>query len=75
MKLRPIHAQQLVRFLREQGYREVRQRGSHLIMENAAGRLVVVPMHAKEIGLGLLRTIIRETGMTREEFLKKLEMM
>ncbi len=51
------------------GYEYDRQRGSHLILRQSAypHRRVVVPDH-KEIAKGTLRSIIRETGLTVEEF-------
>jgi predicted RNA binding protein YcfA (HicA-like mRNA interferase family) len=52
----------------------VRQRGSHVILKHPDGRVTVVPVHSGEdIGRGLLSKIIKDTRMTREQFLKLLE--
>ena len=73
MRLRPISAKRLLSLLAKAGYSQIRQKGSHVVLRNAAGRLIVVPLHSREIGTGLLREIIREMGLTREEFLRLLE--
>ncbi len=75
MRLRPISAKRLLSLLAKAGYSQIRQKGSHVVLLNPAGRLIVVPLHSREIGTGLLREIIRELGMTREEFLRMLERM
>jgi len=52
------------------GFEIVRQRGSPLYMKHKDGRCTVVPMHTgREIGRGLLKRIINEIDISREEFL------
>ena len=46
-----------------------RMEGSHMILIGPAGRRLTVPKH-RELGLGLLRSLIRDAGLTREEFLE-----
>ncbi len=55
------------------GYEFDRQRGSHIILRQSASpfRRVIVPDH-KEVAKGTLRSIIRETGLTINEFIKLL---
>ena len=50
------------------------RRGSHIILRNTAPphRRLTVPNH-KEIAKGTLRSIIREAGLTVEEFVKLLD--
>jgi predicted RNA binding protein YcfA (HicA-like mRNA interferase family) len=56
------------------GFKPVRQRGSHVILKREDGKVIVVPVHGgEEIGRGLLSKIIKDAGLTREEFLKLLE--
>lgn len=69
MKLKPVPPKKVVSVLIDLGYSPIRQKGSHLILQNGEGKLSVVPMHQKDIGVSLLREIIRELGITREEFL------
>ncbi len=52
------------------GFAEIGQQGSHVKFGRATGgrrRVTIVPRH-REIGAGLLRAIIRQAGLTREEF-------
>ena len=46
--------------------------GSHMILLNASGRRLSVPRHA-ELGGGLLRALIKDAGLSRQEFLKSLQ--
>ena len=46
--------------------------GSHRFYRHADGRTTVVPMHSnKDIKRGLLKGILDEIRMTREEFFQK----
>jgi len=59
--------------LRKLGFKEIRQKGSHVFLEHADGRATVVPMH-KGIKIGLLLKIIKQDlKMSKEEFFKLLE--
>jgi predicted RNA binding protein YcfA (HicA-like mRNA interferase family) len=55
--------------LRKVGYEQDRQRGSHIVLRQAAAphRRVVVPDH-KEVAKGTLRAIIKQVGLTVDEF-------
>ena len=49
------------------------QRGSHIFLKHPDGRSTVVPVHKTEdLGRGLLRKIIHDADMTKEEFLELL---
>ena len=74
MNLRPIPAKKVIKVLNKIGFEVVRQRGSHVILKYPDGRVTIVPVHSGEdIGRGLLSKIIKDTRMTREQFLKLLE--
>jgi len=74
LSLRPVPAKRIIKLLSKIGFEVVRQRGSHVIMKHPDGRVTVVPVHSGEdIGRGLLSRIIKDTRMTREQFLKLLE--
>ena len=49
-----------------------RPEGSNMILVGPMGRRLSVPRH-RELGRGLLRSLIRDAGLTREEFLKLLQ--
>jgi predicted RNA binding protein YcfA (HicA-like mRNA interferase family) len=64
-----VFGREVVKALTRVGYERDRQRGSHIIprQEKYPHRRVVVPDH-KEVAKGTLRAIIRETGLTVDEF-------
>lgn len=64
-----ISGREVVRALKKIGYEQDRQRGSHMILRqtDSPHRRVTVPDH-KEIAKGTLRAIIREVGLTVDEF-------
>lgn len=73
MNLKPIPADKLIKALAKVGFNPVRKRGSHLLMKNDEGKTIVIPVHKGEVlGRGLPSKIIREAGLTREEFLRLL---
>jgi predicted RNA binding protein YcfA (HicA-like mRNA interferase family) len=49
------------------GFVEVSQRGSHKKFRHA-GRIVIVPDPRKEIPLGTFFSIVRQSGLRREDF-------
>jgi len=74
VSLRPLPADKVIKVLVRLGFKPVRQRGSHVILKREDGKVIVVPVHGgEEIGRGLLSKIIKDAGLTREEFLKLLE--
>jgi predicted RNA binding protein YcfA (HicA-like mRNA interferase family) len=59
-----------MRLLAENGFLFVRQRGSHVVMQKATESgtaTVVVPDH-KELRIGTLQSIIRQSQLPRELF-------
>lgn len=53
------------------GFRVVAQRGSHIRLKGqreGVARVVIVPNHP-EIAPGTMQSILRQAGLTREEFL------
>jgi len=69
-----LKAKDLIKILGEIGFREMRQRGSHLFFQHPDGRTTLVPIHSNEdIGRGLLRRILRETDISPDEFLKLMK--
>jgi predicted RNA binding protein YcfA (HicA-like mRNA interferase family) len=65
----------VVRALRSAGFAVERTVGSHHVMAfpNDPTRTVIVPVHAgRDLKPGTLRSIIRQAGLTVEEFTKLL---
>ena len=69
-KLRVLSGREICRIFERHGFREIRQRGSHIIMQrrDTHGTVTVpVPDHA-ELRIGLLMSIIRQSRIPRAEF-------
>jgi predicted RNA binding protein YcfA (HicA-like mRNA interferase family) len=66
--LPPISGKDLIRILLQQGFFISRQSGSHVILRHADGRGTTVPLHAhRDLGKGLLRQILRDSGLTPDD--------
>ena len=73
-RLRRVSGGEAVHALEKLGFVQVRQRGSHVVLrretsEGAKG--CVVPMH-RELAVGTLRGILKQAGVTVDEFLEQL---
>jgi predicted RNA binding protein YcfA (HicA-like mRNA interferase family) len=64
-----VSGREVMKALRKIGYEQDRQRGSHIVLRQttAPHRRIVVPDHA-EVAKGTLRAIIRQVGLTVDEF-------
>jgi predicted RNA binding protein YcfA (HicA-like mRNA interferase family) len=70
-KLVPISGRNLCKILRKLGFEEIHGKGSHIRFRHPDGRRTVVPVHAnEEIGISLLRDILRQIKLNREEYEK-----
>ena len=73
-KITPINPYKLIKILGKIGFKPIRQKGSHVILMNEQRVRIVVPVHpGKKLKPGLIRTIVREAGLTREKYFKLLE--
>ncbi|RJP31401.1 MAG: type II toxin-antitoxin system HicA family toxin [Candidatus Omnitrophota bacterium] len=69
-KLRILSGKEVCSILKNHGFEEIRQRGSHVVMQKklSQGTITVpVPDH-DEIRMGTLQSIIRQSGLPRSEF-------
>lgn len=69
-RLRTLSGADACRILQANGFRHVRQRGSHAIMQKAVPGSTItvpVPMHS-ELRTGTLLSIIRQSGLPRALF-------
>lgn len=72
-KLPVLKPTELVRLLERLGFQRIRQKGSHLYLRHPDGRATVVPIHkGEDLPPGLLRSILHDIELTREEFLNLL---
>jgi predicted RNA binding protein YcfA (HicA-like mRNA interferase family) len=71
-KLPVVSGAQCVKALGKTGFEVYRQRGSHIVMvRKSPPAQTTIPDH-KELDRGTLRAIIRQTGLTVEEFVALL---
>ena len=72
MRLPLLSSKELCKFLEKEGFKEIRQKGSHKFFRHPDGRSTVVPVHSgKDIKRGLLKGILDEIRMNREDFFKR----
>ena len=71
-KLGNISGKEAAKAFQRAGWDAIGQVGSHLMMVKPGARVnLSIPQH-KELSLGTLRSLIRNAGMTVEEFLSLL---
>jgi predicted RNA binding protein YcfA (HicA-like mRNA interferase family) len=66
-KLPRTSGAEVIRALRRLGFEQVRQSGSHVIMRRDT-KGCVVPLHA-EIKVGTLASVLRQAGVSTEDFM------
>ncbi len=69
-KLRVLSGKQVCSILSQHGFVEVRQRGSHIVMQkNLPETTITVPVpNHSELRIGTLQSIIRQSGVSKSEF-------
>lgn len=68
-KLPSLKARKLIKVLNKLGFSQVRQKGSHAFFSHTDGRTTVIPIHpTKEVGKGLLRSILHDIQLSPDEF-------
>lgn len=75
MKLPLVSGNDVIKLLQKEGFIVVRQKGSHVSLHKKIDNktlLVVVPLK-KEIRKGTLLSVIKQAGMTRDEFINKIK--
>lgn len=66
-----ISGDKFVHAMRKVGYTWDHTEGSHMILLHTSGRRLSVPRH-KELGRGLLRALIKDAGLSAQEFIRLL---
>ncbi|AKA49454.1 hypothetical protein IX51_10490 [uncultured archaeon] len=61
----------VIKALSKAGFVFDHQTGSHITLVNSEGKKITVPNH-KELGPGILRAIIKQAGLTVDEFIRLL---
>ncbi len=69
----PAKAKDLQKVARKLGFRMVRQKGIHARWKHPDGRATTIPVHGdREIGNWLFYEILKQLGITEEDFRKLL---
>jgi len=68
-KLITISGKKFCKILEQLGFEKIYGKGSHVRFKHPDGRRTVVPVHGNEdLGKGLLRTILNQVDLTKEEY-------
>jgi len=74
-KLPQLSGQEVIKALRKVGFEVVGRKGSHIRLKRRVNNkvfIVIVPDHP-ELAKGTLTAIIKQSGLSREEFLKLIK--
>ncbi len=66
-----ISGDEFAKALNKIGYQWDHTEGSHMILIHSSGRRLSVPRHP-ELGRGLLRALMRDAGLSRQELIRLL---
>lgn len=70
-RLPAMPAARLLKILRAHGFEVARQSGSHVVLRHPDGRRVTVPVHqARDLGRGLLRRIMKDAKLSRDDLIE-----
>jgi len=74
-KLPILRPREIIKAFGKLGFHVHRTKGSHIILikKDDPWHQPVIPLHKKDIPKGTLRSIIRQAGLTKEEFVKLLK--
>jgi predicted RNA binding protein YcfA (HicA-like mRNA interferase family) len=60
----PLTPKEMIKLLKQNGFRQVSQNGSHVKLKNViTKRQVIVPYHSKAMKKGLEQAILKEAGL------------
>ncbi len=66
----PYKAREVLAKLQRAGFVVRRQSGSHVVLRHQDGRQTYVAMHTGDVPTGTFRSILKQSGLTEEEFRK-----
>ena len=68
-RLPVLSGDEFAKVMAQIGYAWDNTEGSHMILLHPEGRRLSVPRH-RELGRGLIRSLIHDAGLTREQFMR-----
>ncbi|MBA7671748.1 hypothetical protein ES703_79911 [subsurface metagenome] len=70
-KLTPVKPGDVIKILEKLGFKRIRQSGSHAVFYHPDGRWTTVPIHkGKDVAKGTLHKILKDVGLSYQEFKK-----
>jgi predicted RNA binding protein YcfA (HicA-like mRNA interferase family) len=70
-RLPMIDATRMVKALKRAGFVETGQKGSHLLLEHPITKFQTsVPIHGGDLKRGLMKAILKQAGLSEDEFRK-----
>jgi len=69
-RLGGVKPKEFIRRLKKVGFCVDHQTGSHITLINEKGTRLVVPYHVKEMKKGLVCGLLKQCGISQEEFAK-----
>jgi predicted RNA binding protein YcfA (HicA-like mRNA interferase family) len=69
-RLPVLSGREIIKLLETLGFAQSRQRGSHVSLRRGS-KVCVVPLH-REVAVGTLSGILRQAGVSSEEFVEAL---
>ena len=70
-RLLPISGRKMCKILEKVGFEKIHQVGSHARYTHPDGRKTVVPLHGnEELGIGLVKEILKQAMISRESYEK-----
>ena len=68
-KLVTISGKEMCKLLEKLGFEKVYGKGSHVRFKHLDGRRTIVPVHGNEdLGKGLLREILKQINLSKEDY-------
>ena len=68
-RLLPVNGRKMCKILEMLGFLNVHQVGSHVRYVHPDGRKTVVPVHGNEdLSIGLIKEILKQSGISREMY-------
>ena len=63
----PLTSKEMIRLLKQNGFVEKGQTGSHIKLVNPKTKIsVIVPMHSKELKIGLEKAILKQARISED---------
>jgi predicted RNA binding protein YcfA (HicA-like mRNA interferase family) len=73
-EIKPLPAKKVIKALEKIGFNQIRQKGGHLFMRHPDGRTTLITVHpGEDIGKGMIRKIISDAKLTRDDWFELTE--